>query len=62
MNLKVLLNISDKNSGAHQQFITNDLKKVYKLFWDENHPINNANADVKVSLTCAFRWRIQLNY
>ena len=33
-----------KNSVALQHFITTDLKKVYQIFVDENHRINNTNA------------------
>ena len=38
----------DQNSGDLQQFIKTDSEQVYQQFYDENHCINNTNANAYV--------------
>ena len=47
MNLYVLQNNNDQNSGALKKIYKTDLEEVGQMFFDENHCIDNTNAYVK---------------
>ena len=47
MNLYILQNINDHNSGALEQFMKIYPEKACQIFFDKNHPIDKTNAYVK---------------